>query len=184
MSSSDTSGLPGTTTYADAHAILRELAEYLPFRPGTRWGESPDIDWEHTKYESNADSQLFINQTGTDAWRPDASSSHIANIYLAGDFCNNNIGMTTIESAVTTGLEAAKVIVGRNGLRPSGEDHSAGAECHRGSGLRVAALRVGSLRGGGEPVVPRLLVRSRTGVAAGPGRGCRGWRTRAAASRG
>ena len=115
VSSSDTSGLPGTTTYADAHAILLELAEYLPFRPGTRWGESPDIDWEHTKYESNADSQLFINQTGTDAWRPDASSSHIANIYLAGDFCNNNIGMTTIESAVTTGLEAAKVIVGRNG---------------------------------------------------------------------
>ena len=115
VSSSDTSALPGTTSYADAQAILLELAEYLPFRPGTRWGESPDIDWEHTKYESNADSQLFINQTGTDAWRPEASSSHIANVYLAGDFCNNNIGMTTIESAVTTGLEAAKVIVRRNG---------------------------------------------------------------------
>ncbi len=108
------SALPGTTTYADAQAILLELAEYLPFRPGTRWGESPDIDWEHTRYEANADSQLFINQTGTDAWRPDASSSHISNIYLAGDFCNNNIGMTTIESAVTAGLEAAKVIVHRN----------------------------------------------------------------------
>lgn len=115
VSSSDTAGLPGTTTYADAQAILSELAEYLPFRPGTRWGESPDIDWERTVYEPNADSQLFINQTGTDAWRPDASSSHISNIYLAGDFCNNNIGMTTIESAVTTGLEAAKVIVRRNG---------------------------------------------------------------------
>jgi hypothetical protein len=115
VSSSDTTGLPGTTSYADAQAILLELAEYLPFRPGTRWGESPDIDWEHTKYEANADSQLFINQTGTDAWRPDASSSHITNIYVAGDFCNNNIGMTTIESAVTTGLEAAQVIVRRNG---------------------------------------------------------------------
>ena len=114
VSSSDTAGLPGTTTYADAQAILIELAEYLPFRPGVRWGESPDIDWEHTVYEPNADSQLFINQTGTDAWRPDASSSHISNIYVAGDFCNNNIGMTTIESAVTTGLEAAKVIVRRN----------------------------------------------------------------------
>jgi hypothetical protein len=113
VSSSDTSGLPGTTTYADAQAMLLELAEYLPFRPGTRWGESPDIDWEHTKYEANADSQLFINQTGTDAWRPDASSTHISNIYLAGDFCNNNIGMTTIESAVTTGLEAAQAIVHR-----------------------------------------------------------------------
>jgi hypothetical protein len=94
--------------------MLQELAEFLPFRPGTRWGESPDIDWTHTKYESNADSQLFINQTGTDAWRPDASSTHISNIYVAGDFCNNNVGMTTIESAVTTGLRAAQVIVRRN----------------------------------------------------------------------
>ena len=107
VSSSDTSGLPGTTTYADAQAILLELAEYLPFHPGSKWGDSPDIDWEHTRYEPNTDSQLFINQTGTDAWRPDASSSHIFNIYVAGDFCNNNIGMTTIESAVTTGLQAA-----------------------------------------------------------------------------
>lgn len=114
VSSSDTSSLPGTTTYADAQAILQELSEFIPFRPGTRWGESPDIDWEHTVYESNVDSQLFINQTGTDAWRPDASSSHISNIYVAGDFCNNNVGMTTIESAVTTGLQAAKVIVRRN----------------------------------------------------------------------
>jgi len=114
VSSSDTSGLPGTTSLADAQAMLQELAEFLPFRPGVKWGESPDIDWEHTKYESNADSQLFINQTGTDAWRPHASSSHISNIYLAGDFCNNDVGMTTIESAVTTGLEAAKVIVRRN----------------------------------------------------------------------
>ncbi len=114
VSSSDTSGLPGTTTFADAQAILQELSEFIPFRPGTRWGESPDIDWTCTTYESNADSQLFINQTGTDAWRPEASSSHISNIYLAGDFCNNNIGMTTIESAVTTGLQAAKVIVRRS----------------------------------------------------------------------
>jgi hypothetical protein len=114
VSSSDTAGLPGTTTYADAQAMLLELAEYLPFDPGTTWGESADIDWEHTTYESNGDSKLFINQTGTDAWRPDASSRHITNIYLAGDFCNNNVGMTTIESAVTTGLQAAQAIVHRN----------------------------------------------------------------------
>jgi hypothetical protein len=135
VSSSDTAGLPGTTTYADAQAILIELAEYLPFRPGMRWGESPDIDWEHTVYEPNADSQLFINQTGTDAWRPNASSSHISNIYVAGDFCSNNIGMTTIESAVTTGLEAAKVIVQRNGhghpvkIIPREESVRAGLMC-------------------------------------------------------
>jgi hypothetical protein len=114
VSSSDTGGLPGTNTDADAQAMLSELSHFLPFDPGTRWGDSPDIDWEHTVYETNADSQLFINQTGTDSWRPDASSSHIANIYVAGDFCNNDVGMTTIESAVTTGLKAAKVVVQRN----------------------------------------------------------------------
>jgi hypothetical protein len=114
VSSSDTGALPGTSTFADAQAMLHELAEYLPFRAGTRWGESPDIDWEHTRYETNLDSQLFINQTGSDAWRPEASSSHIRNIYLAGDFCNNDVGMTTIESAVTTGLHAAHAIVQHN----------------------------------------------------------------------
>ncbi len=114
VSSSDTGGLPGTNTDADAQAILMELAKFIPFDPGRRWGESPDIDWDHTVYETNADSQLFINQTGTDSWRPNASSSHISNIYVAGDFCNNDVGMTTIESAVTTGLQAAKVIVQRN----------------------------------------------------------------------
>ena len=114
VSSSDTGGLPGTTSRADAQAILLELAEYLPFDPGRQWGESPDIDWDRTVYETNADSQLFINQTGTDAWRPKASSEHIANVYVAGDFCANDVGMTTIESAVTTGLQAAKIIVERN----------------------------------------------------------------------
>ena len=115
VSSSDTGGLPGTTSEADAHAMLLELAQYLPFDPGTEWGNSPDIDWERSVYETNADSQLFINQTGTDAWRPHASSDHVTNLYMAGDFCNNDIGMTTIESAVTTGLQAAQVIVQRNG---------------------------------------------------------------------
>ncbi|MGZ4178340.1 MAG: FAD-dependent oxidoreductase [Solirubrobacteraceae bacterium] len=114
VSSSDTGSLPGTTSDADAQAMLLELSEYLPFEPGKQWGESPDIDWDRTVYETNVDSQLFINQTGTDAWRPNPSSDHLANLYMAGDFCNNDVGMTTIESAVTTGLQAAKVIVERN----------------------------------------------------------------------
>jgi phytoene dehydrogenase-like protein len=115
VSSSDTGGLPGTTWKADAQAMLLELADYLPFNPGRVWGESPDIDWDRTVYESNADSMLFINQTGTDAWRPNPSSEHIDNLYVAGDFCNNDVGMTTVESAVTTGLQAASVIVKRTG---------------------------------------------------------------------
>jgi phytoene dehydrogenase-like protein len=116
VSASDAYGLPGTGPHDDALAMLRELAKYLDFDPGTKWGESSDIDWERTRYEPNTDAQLFVNETGTDVWRPAAACDGVSNLYFAGDFCANRIGMTTIESAVTTGLEAARVIVERRGL--------------------------------------------------------------------
>jgi hypothetical protein len=116
VSASDPYGLPGTDWHDDALAMLRELAEYLDFEPGTRWGESRDIDWDRTSYEPNTDAQLFVNETGTDVWRPAAACRGISNLCFAGDFCANRIGMTTIESAVTTGLEAARVIVERRGV--------------------------------------------------------------------
>lgn len=115
LSASDPYGLPGTGPHDDGHAMLLELAEYLDFDPGERWGESSDVDWERTRFEANTDSQLFVNETGTDIWRPGASCDGVSNLCFAGDFCANRIGMTTIESAVTTGLEAARVIVARCG---------------------------------------------------------------------
>jgi hypothetical protein len=116
FSASDIYGLPGTTPTDDAQAMLVELAEYLEFDPGTAWGESTDIDWERTRYDTNADATLFVNETGTDVWRPRATADHLSNLSFAGDFCQNRIGMTTIESAVTTGLEAAAAIVERRGI--------------------------------------------------------------------
>jgi hypothetical protein len=116
LSASDPYALPGTGPYDDAFAMLVELAEYLDFDPGTRWGESGDIDWDQTRYESNADTQLFLNETGTDVYRPAAAVPGISNLSLAGDFCANDIGMMTMESAVTTGLEAARVVVERRGV--------------------------------------------------------------------
>ena len=112
VSASDPYGLPGTSVEDDGFAILRELAEYIDFEPGDGWGDSPDIDWGRTRYESNADSQLFINETGVDMWRPKAAGS-IPNLTLAGNFCANRIGMMTVESAVASGLEAAQAIVKR-----------------------------------------------------------------------
>jgi hypothetical protein len=113
VSTSDPYALPGTGEHDDGFAILRELREYLPFELGTGWGDSPDIDWVRTRYESNADSQLFINETGIDIWRPDAACSGLSNLYFAGNFCANRIGMMTIESAVASGLEAARNVVRR-----------------------------------------------------------------------
>lgn len=116
VSASDPYGLPGTGRDGDAMAMLRELAEYLDFEPGRAWGDSPDIDWQRTRYDTNADAQLFLNETGTDVWRPTSSCEGIANLSFAGDFCQNRIGMTTIESAVASGLEAASAIVERRAL--------------------------------------------------------------------
>ncbi len=116
LSSSDPYGLPGTGDTDDAMAMLRELSEYLEFEPGSDWGQSPDIDWKRTRYDANVDAQLFVNQAGSDVWRPSTRYDVLSNVCFAGDFCQNRIGMTTIESAVTTGLEAANAVIARRGV--------------------------------------------------------------------
>jgi zeta-carotene desaturase len=116
VSASNPFGLPGTGDEDDGFAIISGLSDYLGFPPGTKWGDSPAIDWDRTVYESNADSQLFINETGTDAWRPDAAAEGVPNLWFAGNFCANRIGMMTVESAVASGLEAVRAIVKKRGL--------------------------------------------------------------------
>jgi len=116
LSASDPFGLPGTGPHDDGMAILREAAEYLKFDAGAEWGASPDIDWERTRYQTNEDALLFVNDAGTEDARPQATCEEIHNLFFAGDFCRNRIGMTTMESAVTTGLEAAAALVKRRGL--------------------------------------------------------------------
>jgi hypothetical protein len=138
LSASDPHGLPGTSRQDDAHAMLVELAEYLDFDPGSSWGSSSDVDWQRTRYETNADEQLFVNETGTDVWRPGASCAGVSNLSLAGDFCANPIGMTTIESAVTTGLEATRVIVERHGGDPVEIDRPAAHTAARAVWFRTA----------------------------------------------
>ena len=49
-------------------------------------------------------------------WRPEARSAALSNLSFAGNFCANRIGMMTVESAVASGLEAARVVVERRGL--------------------------------------------------------------------
>ena len=113
VSASDPYALPGTGDRDDAFSILTELAEYVDFNPGYTWGESRDIDWQLTQFESNIDTQLFINEIGVDVWRPPATCKGVTNLSFAGNFCRNRIGMMTVESAVASGLEAARVVVER-----------------------------------------------------------------------
>lgn len=114
LSCSDPHGLPGTGWQDDAMTMLRQLAEYLNFDPPAAWGAPGPIDWDRTSYEANADAQLFVNQIGTDSWRPEVRSDELINVCFAGDFCRNLVGMTTIESAATAGVQAAAEIVSRH----------------------------------------------------------------------
>lgn len=114
LSASDPNGLPRTGWENDAMTMLRELAGYLDFDAGCRWGDSKAIDWDRTRYNANDDAQLFVNEIGTNSWRPGVRCPELPNLSFVGDFCYSPIGMTTIESAAISGVEAAAEIVERN----------------------------------------------------------------------
>lgn len=114
LSASDPNGLPRTGWKDDAMAMLRELARYLDFDAGGGWGESKAIDWDRTRYNANVDAQLFVNEIGTNSWRPGVHGEELPNLDFVGDFCHSAIGMTTIESAAISGVEAAAEIVARH----------------------------------------------------------------------
>ena len=108
VATSDYWALPGDNAEENAYTMIKMLHRYVPqFDPGTRYGESPDIDWERSHYQSNRSDLLFLNQVGSEAWRPDTHYQAISNLFFAGDLCNNKIDMATLEAAVTSGLNAA-----------------------------------------------------------------------------
>jgi phytoene dehydrogenase-like protein len=121
VSCSQTRKLIGPRPEDDAQAILEEFCEYLNSRgrvidPGTRWGESEDIDWMLTRYHGNWDARLSLNAIGTEALRPLPHYEKIKNLFFAGDFCQNEFGLTTIEAAVASGLAAARELVKLRGV--------------------------------------------------------------------
>lgn len=116
VSCSDPYGLMGITPIENGHQMVVELAKYLDFDPGRRWNESPAVDWGRTRYHENWDAQISLNAIGTEEWRPAPSCHNVVNLSFAGDFCFHDVGLTTIESAVTSGLEAANTIVRRRRL--------------------------------------------------------------------
>jgi hypothetical protein len=117
VSASDVDGLPGTGPEDDGFAMIKELGRYLPgFDVGTRWGESADIDWTKTVYTADSDARLFLNEPGSENWRPSASCDGMANLVFAGDFCMTDVDMATVEAAVMSGLNAAQLVVKRRGV--------------------------------------------------------------------
>lgn len=82
--------------------ILADLQRYIPF-------DYKDIDFSRTYLQMNAREPLFLNEVGSEVWRPDTRTD-VPNLFLAGDFCANDIEVVCIEGAVVSGLMAARAL--------------------------------------------------------------------------
>ncbi len=91
------------------HPILKEFRRYVPF------DIEEDVDWDNTFFQPNLDQQLFLNQVGSQRWTTEISYPQIHNLYFAGNSCSNPIMIATVESAVYSGLQAARAVVQRHG---------------------------------------------------------------------
>jgi hypothetical protein len=85
----------------DIDDIVRELRGYIPF-------DQADIDLGDTYFQANTEHELFINEVGSERWAPESNYASIPNLFFAGDFCKTSIGITTVEAAVMSGLNAAR----------------------------------------------------------------------------
>jgi hypothetical protein len=84
-----------------AALIVMELMNFIPFDP------SQDIDWELCHFQPNVGDALFLNDVGSEQWRPTAKTP-FPNLFLAGDYCQTFVDVVTLEGAVVSGLEAAR----------------------------------------------------------------------------
>lgn len=115
------------------YLILKEFNSYVPFRLGANWGDpDSDVVWREdpttdpvgaqgderivgcTYLETNVDHQLFLNQVGSRKVAPETHYSAISNLYFAGDYCQNDVVIATVESAVVSGLQAAQQITAQD----------------------------------------------------------------------
>jgi hypothetical protein len=111
-------GLPsdastGVGAHQDIVSMVRELEAYLPQVKGA------EIDFKKTHFHANLGDELFINDVASERWRPGAFSDAVPNLFLAGGYCLNDVGMATVEAATTTGLLAARALHEKT---PLGED--------------------------------------------------------------
>ena len=97
--------IDGMSKEEATNAIITDLRRYIPF-------EYTDIDWGRVYLDMNQTDPLFVNEVGSELWRPDAVTE-IPNLFLAGDFCDHPIGIVTVEGAVVSGLQAVCALQAR-----------------------------------------------------------------------
>lgn len=82
--------------------ILEDLQRFIPF-------DNADVDFSKTYLQKNDLEPLFINEVGSEAWRPGTITDD-PRVFLAGDYVDNPIGVVSVEAAVVSGLQAVRAI--------------------------------------------------------------------------
>lgn len=85
--------------------LMRELRAYLRFDP-----EDVDDQLTFASVQPHVQEPLFLNTVGAWTYRP-KTKTRLANLYVAGDYCRSKADLTTMESAVESGLNTAESIL-------------------------------------------------------------------------
>ncbi|MEM7404635.1 MAG: FAD-dependent oxidoreductase [Pseudomonadota bacterium] len=88
---------------AALQSVLAELQRFIPF-------QLDDVDFARTRIRFNEDAPLFLNEVGSWKHRP-ATRTSIDNLFLAGDYCRNEIDVVTIEGAMVSAYHAARAVL-------------------------------------------------------------------------
>ena len=94
-----------------AQFILAEMREFLDGL------EDANIDAQNSYARFNLNEPLFLNTVGSWLYRP-RCQTRLGNLYIAGDYCRTEADLTTMESAVISGLSTANRILSAIGRPP------------------------------------------------------------------
>ena len=89
-----------------ADLIIKDVLDWLQLDRSVIQGYS---------LHDNVRKQLFLNTVGAWGYRP-GTDTKIPNLYIAGDYCKSEADLTTMESAVESGINTARDLLSRLNL--------------------------------------------------------------------
>jgi len=98
-----------TVSAHQALALLQDLSNFLPLDLRRL---DKEIDLQRSHFQPNVGDELFLNEVGSEQWRPGAAT-HLPNLFFAGDFVKTFVDVVTVEGAVVSGLQAVRELVER-----------------------------------------------------------------------
>ena len=113
LAASEGAAIPSVELERQGELMLQEFAEFFPdFNPGKNWGDTAsDVDWKKSWIRSNRHYQLFLNDTGSWAYRPKTLyEEQLPRFVFAGDCARTDVDMATVEGAIQAGTQAAAAI--------------------------------------------------------------------------